>query len=99
MTSIQLADGDAIIRFETGRNGLYRLERTDGLAGAAWVTAADNIAGTGQVVQVADAGGAGKPSAFYRILVLNPGVQNQLNVPEGGTNAFTVWLTAQPTNN
>ncbi len=70
VATIELSGSDVIIRFTTVPDRMYRVERAVDLSMAPWTTVADQIAGTGAIVQVEDPGGAGHASRFYRIVVL-----------------------------
>jgi uncharacterized repeat protein (TIGR01451 family) len=67
--SVAISGADCVISFNTAPNKLYLLERKSGMVGAAPVTVAENIVGTGDTVQVIDPGGATQPAQFYRIKV------------------------------
>jgi hypothetical protein len=69
ITAITLSD-DVRISFTTTSDGFYRVERTDDLTQKSWETMADQVPGTGGVVQVTDVGGAGKPGRLYRVVRL-----------------------------
>jgi len=75
--AIKLTGSTVIISFSSVSNKYYRLERTDDLGGNRWVTVADSIPGTRGIVQVADVGGAGHPSRFYRVVLLPDNVPPQ----------------------
>ncbi|MEO5803236.1 MAG: hypothetical protein ABIR24_06875, partial [Verrucomicrobiota bacterium] len=67
ISAIQLSGNDVLINFSTKKTKFYRVECVDNFSSNAWRTVADNIPGTGAIVQAIDFGGAGKPSRFYRI--------------------------------
>ena len=64
----QMASSNLSIRFLTEVGQKYRLERKDSLAAGPWSTLADNIDGTGEVVETIDPVGILQPSRFYRVL-------------------------------
>jgi PKD repeat protein len=68
---IQISGADVLIRFETLPGRFYRVERTDSLTEPVWSVVADYVPGTGEIVEVVDHGGAGRPSRFYRIILLD----------------------------
>jgi hypothetical protein len=70
ITSIQLQGADVFISFATVANRNYRIERTDDLVVGPWTIAVDNVPGTGNSVNVTDAGGADRSSRFYRIRLM-----------------------------
>jgi PKD repeat protein len=70
VTNLQISSDDVIISFTTIAGRFYRVERTDVLVPAEWSLVADYVPGTGEVVSVVDRGGAGRPSRFYRIILL-----------------------------
>jgi cellulose 1,4-beta-cellobiosidase len=95
-----------VINFETVAGSYYRVERTDRLGSNPWIPVVDLVTGTGGIMSVTDFGGAGQPSRFYRVVLLdNDYVQslivstNHLTVIEGGTASFTVRLAINPTTN
>ena len=65
-TGLQKSGSDIRLNFlsEVGQN--YRVERTDSLAPTNWITVADNLPGSGSIVEVIDPGGANQPARFYR---------------------------------
>lgn len=73
VTAVELAGADARIRFTTAPDQTYRVERTASLAGPiVWepVPGATNVAGTGAIVEVTDAGAVNQAQQFYRIALL-----------------------------
>src|SRR5262249_19656745 len=95
IASILLSGADVLIRFGTVSSNRYALERSEEIAGRPWKLAADNILGTGGIVQAIDRGGAGRTRRFYRVRLQGGSV----TVPEGGTTNFSIQLAARPTNN
>jgi PKD repeat protein len=68
ISSIQLSGLNVLVSFNSQAGKFYRLEFTSQIStGAAWFTAADQVAGTGGVVQASHANGAGQTYRFYRI--------------------------------
>jgi hypothetical protein len=67
ITGVALAGGDVIISFTTSANDTYRVERGDSLVSTSWSTVGGTVPGTGNIVQVTDVGGAGRPSRYYRV--------------------------------
>jgi hypothetical protein len=70
--ALELLGSNVVIRFKTSAHQLYRVERTDSLhpGSNSWVTVGIPVPGTGAVVSVTDAGGAGRPSRYYRLRLL-----------------------------
>src|SRR5207248_400997 len=71
ITNLSLSGPNVVITFASLSGRFYRLQYTDNLASGQWLTAADNILGTGGLVQAAHVGGAGRPSRFYRLKLLS----------------------------
>jgi T5SS/PEP-CTERM-associated repeat protein len=63
----RLRESDVIVWTATLFGRSYQLERRDNVAAGAWMPVGDVVAGTGGVVELTDAGGAGKESRFYRV--------------------------------
>ena len=61
---------DFVVRFPTLTGRSYRLEESPDLSSASWTTAADNIAGSGGLIQLPMAGALGLTRRFYRVKVL-----------------------------
>ena len=61
---------DVLVRFTTIAGRTYRIEYKNDLPAAAWSVLAANVAGTGGIVTVADAGAANLPKRFYRAVEL-----------------------------
>jgi hypothetical protein len=61
-----------VISFASRTGQTYRVERSDNLNPPAWTPVADGIAGTGNLIQVADAGASHAGPRFYRVLLLSP---------------------------
>jgi len=70
VTAIATNASDFAVSFSTVAGKTYRLERSDTLQNASWVTVQTNIAGTGNVLQVIDAGGMAHTKCFYRLVVV-----------------------------
>ncbi len=67
-------DGDAlVIAFPSVAGKTYRLERSETLAPDSWtpVPAADQVAGTGSVIELIDPAGESLTRRFYRVVVLD----------------------------
>ena len=60
---------DMVLSFSTIVGKIYRLEHSDTLQNGSWIITQDNIAGTGEHVQITDPDGAVQPLRFYRIVV------------------------------
>jgi len=69
ITQLQASGNDMLISFPSVTGKPYRLERSDTLQSGSWTTVQDNIVGTGNTVQVPDAGGALQSKRFYRIVI------------------------------
>jgi glucose/arabinose dehydrogenase len=70
ITGVQMSGPNALISFTTRSNRLYRAERADDMFTGAWSLLTNNVAGTGGVVQIIDAGAASSTNRFYRIRLL-----------------------------
>ena len=70
ITSVRILGADVGISFATVAAHRYRVERTADLAGGVWAAVADNLAGTGGILQVNDVNGTGQPQRFYRVRLL-----------------------------
>ncbi len=65
-----ISGNDVVVRFPTLLGRTYRLEKSSTLLADSWVTIQDNIAGTGEPLQVTDSGAASSGgSSFYRIVI------------------------------
>jgi hypothetical protein len=69
-TSVAVAEADVVIRFVTVTGRQYRVERTDDVTSGRWTPVGDVLAGTGEEVEVRDAGAAGRPLRFYRVRIV-----------------------------
>ena len=69
ISSLTKSGNDMVITFSTVSGKTYRVERSDTLQSGSWTTVQDNIAGTGNDVQVTDTGGATQPKRFYHLIV------------------------------
>jgi autotransporter-associated beta strand protein len=67
---IQPSGNDLVVSFATVAGKTYSVERSDTLQNGSWTTVQANIAGTGAVVQITDAGAAAQSRRFYRIVLL-----------------------------
>src|SRR3954454_6416990 len=74
ITNFAITSGMPRVSFTTASGQTYRVERKNAFTDTTWVavTNADNIAGTGSVIQVndPDTGVAGLPHRFYRVVQL-----------------------------
>lgn len=70
VSNVSVGNQDLVVNFSTVSGKTYRLERSDTMASGSWTTVQSDIAGTGGVVQVADANGAAQTKRFYRIVVV-----------------------------
>jgi hypothetical protein len=61
---------DVIVSFPSVSGIIYRVEVRSDITGGNWIVLADQIVGTGGVIQVADPGAALLPKSFYRVDVL-----------------------------
>jgi PKD repeat protein len=69
ITQIQLSGSNVLVNFTSQAGSFYRLEYSDGL-GTGWLTAADSVPGTGNIVQAIHVGGAGRNLRMYRVKLL-----------------------------
>lgn len=60
---------DLLVSFPSVLGRIYRLDRSDSLLNASWITVQDSIAGTGGTITITDSNGASQPMRFYRIVV------------------------------
>ncbi len=70
ITSVQIVEADVGISFATVMAHRYRVERTADLRSGVWAAVAENLAGTGGILQVRDANGTSQPQRFYRVRLL-----------------------------
>ncbi len=70
--SVRVSGADVLISFTTVANGTYSVETSPAISAVSWATVKTGIAGNGGLVQVADSGGAGATSRFYRIRQTSP---------------------------
>jgi hypothetical protein len=61
-----------VTRFTSYLGQTYRVERSDSLSPTAWVTVADNVPGTGSLIQIPDTGAPLPSQRFYRVMLLSP---------------------------
>ncbi len=64
-----ISGNDVVVRFPTLLGRTYRLEKSSTLLADSWVTVQDNVAGTGETLQVTDTDAASSGSNFYRIVI------------------------------
>jgi len=69
VSDIQVSGNDVVVSFTSVTGKIYRVDRSDTLQSGSWMTVQDNIAGTGSILQITDAGAAAQPKHFYRIIV------------------------------
>ena len=60
------------ISFSSHAGQTYRVERTDSLSPAAWVSVSNSVAGTGNRLAITDTNPARPGASFYRVLLLAP---------------------------
>ncbi len=65
----KISGSDVVVRFPSIEGRTYRLERSETLQAGSWVTVQENIAGTGEPLQVTDSDAANAQSRFYRIAI------------------------------
>ncbi len=61
---------DIIVSFQSVAGIIYRVEMRNELNSASWQVLADQILGTGGIIQVTDPGAAALPRSYYRVDVL-----------------------------
>ncbi|GEM_PF-343972 len=66
---VKASGADIVLSFPTVTGKTYRVERSDNLQNNSWTVVQDNIAGTGQTVNVTDSAGAQHATRFYRLVV------------------------------
>jgi hypothetical protein len=68
-----LGSGDAfVVSFPSQVGQTYRLERSESLTPASWSPVADNVPGTGALMQIPDADVSRQTQRFYRVVILSP---------------------------
>jgi hypothetical protein len=68
-----LGSGDAfVISFPSQVGQTYLVERSETLSPAAWSPVADNVPGTGALMQIPDADVSRQTQRFYRVVILSP---------------------------
>jgi uncharacterized repeat protein (TIGR01451 family) len=70
LQAVTLSGTDVRIRFASSAGGRYCVEGTESLANPVWKVVADNVPGTGSLLDVIDARGATQPQRFYRVRML-----------------------------
>jgi hypothetical protein len=65
--AVTFSGTDVRIRFPSSAGGRYCVESTESLAQPVWKVVADNVPGTGTLLDVIDARGATQPQQFYRV--------------------------------
>jgi hypothetical protein len=61
-----------VVSFLSQVGQTYRVERTDSLTPTSWVTVVDNLAATGQLIQVTDPNILLQAQRYYRVVILAP---------------------------
>jgi hypothetical protein len=69
---VAAADGSITLQIPTILDRRYRIEANNQFPTGTWSSVADNVAGTGGIVSVPDAGAAGVSSRIYRVKVTLP---------------------------
>jgi len=69
VSDVEVRNNDVVVSFPTVSGKTYRLDRSDTLQDDSWSVVQDNIAGTGGIVQITDAGAAASSKSFYRIVL------------------------------
>jgi fibronectin type 3 domain-containing protein len=69
IAQMQASGNDVVVSFSSVVGKTYRVERSDTLQGGSWSTVQDNIAGTGDVLQITDSAAASLSKRFYRVVV------------------------------
>jgi hypothetical protein len=68
LTAIQRSNQDIVLSFTSLPLALYRVQWTTNPASGAWNTLTSNVSGTGDIMQVTDAGAAGSQAhRYYRV--------------------------------
>ncbi len=70
ITSLRPNGSDMEVKFNSIAGQFYRVEYTDSLSPPDWKAALQFIPGTGNIITANHAGGAGRPSRFYRVVTL-----------------------------
>jgi hypothetical protein len=70
ISSVRIAGNEPWISFPSAAGRYYRLERSSNLQTSDWTIVADNILGTGSVIEIPDPSGVGQPYRFYRLTLL-----------------------------
>jgi autotransporter-associated beta strand protein len=69
IAQMQKNSSDMLLTFPSISGKTYRIERSDTLQANSWTTVQDNIAGTGNTINITDVSGAGQPRRFYRVVI------------------------------
>lgn len=70
VSAVEKIGSDARVSFPSVAGYVYRIEMKDDMTLPTWTLLADQIPGTGGVIQITDPGAATLPKRFYRIVVL-----------------------------
>jgi alpha-L-fucosidase len=70
VSSVTIGGQDVIVTFPSIAGKKYRAERSVTLQSSSWTTIRDNIPGTGDPIQVTDAGAAAQSKRFYRVVIV-----------------------------
>jgi len=65
-----LSNQVAVLSFPSASNRLYRIQYSSDLRSNSWQALTNDIAGTGQVIEVQDPASPGEPCRFYRLQLL-----------------------------
>jgi hypothetical protein len=65
-----LSNGLPVVDFQSTSGTVYRVDFSDNLALGQWQILADDILGTGAVIQIQDTSAPGYPDRFYRVVVM-----------------------------
>ncbi|HEV7927355.1 MAG TPA: Calx-beta domain-containing protein, partial [Verrucomicrobiae bacterium] len=68
ISGVAVNGSNILLQFPSASGAFYRLEVSTNLASADWVTAIDNIPGTGVSVTLTDTNGPSSSSKFYRLV-------------------------------
>lgn len=70
VNAIAMGGSDVAVSFPSVAGKTYRLERSETLQSDSWQPVQDNIAGTGESLQVIDPGGTTQIKRFYRLVIV-----------------------------
>jgi Right handed beta helix region len=69
ISALTITNADVTISFQSATGIVYRVEARDDVAGGGWSLLADQLLGTGGVLQITDPGALELPKQFYRLSV------------------------------